>query len=143
MTAIFDIVTALIKKAKEDEALKGIRFVKAYKNGYTENPVDDYLVVVNLERVSQEQSFVGGYFDNGIKGQMYSAKLVLRVYADRQKSGEELGCLALKIQEALKKYDYNNLISKLSIGPISFDGDLESIYREISLNLEFCMCGDE
>ena len=143
MTAIFDLVTTLIKRAKENEQIKDVRFVKAYKSEIAENPVGDYLVAVNLENVMQTQSFVGGYFNDGVKGQMYSAKLVLRVYADRKKSGEDLGRLSLKIQEALTKADSNNIISGLSIGPISFDGNFESIYREISVNLEFCLCGEE
>lgn len=142
MEIIYNIISRMVTKIKENEELKDIRFLKAFDNNYGQNPFDDYIVTVDLKKLTQGQTFVGGYFDSNSKGQLYSGKIVFRVYSDREKSGENLGNITMKIYNQLLSSDDNGIISNSNISPITYDSDFEAIYREIAIEVEFCLCGD-
>ena len=142
MTMVNEIVDTLVKKAKNVKDIEGVKFIKAYKESMTNCDFQGFVCVANIESISQSGQFVGGYHSNGIKGDMYSVKLCLRVYADNETSGEDLGSTTLKISQAFTQSDESNIIESYYIGPISFDNQFRSIYREINLSLEFCLCGE-
>jgi hypothetical protein len=108
----------------------------------TERPFQGFTCVVNIESVSQPEKFLGGYYEESIKGELYSVKVCLRVYADNETSGEDLGDTTLNISQAFISADENKIIDSSYIGPITYDDKLQSIYREISFSLEFCLCGE-
>ncbi len=143
MTMVNDIVDTLVRKAKSVKDINGIKFIKAYKESMTNINFQGFICVVNIESISQSGKFVGGYHSQGIKGDMYSVKLCLRVYADNETSGEDLGSTTLKISQAFTHADESQIIESSYIGPITFDNQLRSIYREINISLEFCLCGEK
>jgi hypothetical protein len=142
MTEVNDIVDTLVKKAKSVNNIEGVKFIRAYNQGMTERPFQGFTCVVNIESVSQPEKFLGGYYGESIKGELYSVKLCLRVYADNETSGEDLGATTLNISQAFISADENKIIASSYIGPITYDNQLQSIYREINISLEFCLCGE-
>ena len=133
MTRINSIINNLITKVKEQDNLNNVCFLKAYNKDMAQKPIKGYIVVVDFKQLVQSQSFVGGYFSNDLKGEIYSAKVVLRVYTGRESSGKDLGDIALKISAALKEADKDSLITDIFIGPITYDSQFEAIFREITM----------
>lgn len=143
MTEVINIVNSLIYKARENENIKNVKFVKAYRENFAQNPVEGYIAVVKIEKISKTNSFAGGFADSKIKGEMFSVCFALSVYSDNDITGEELSSTALKIQQAVADADESSIIESSWISPIEFDSDIKAIYREINFTLAFCLCGDE
>ena len=143
MTAIIDIVNSLICKAKENECISNVKFVKAFRENLAEHPIDGYIAVVKVEKITKTEDFVGGYAKNNIKGEMFNASFALDVYSGNDITGEDLSATTLKIQQAVCLADESNIIDDSWILPIEFDSNLNAIYREIKFNLSFCLCGEE
>ena len=53
MTAVIEIVNNLIKKAKENEAVNNVRFLKEFRQDMAESPVDGYIAVVKIENIKE------------------------------------------------------------------------------------------
>lgn len=143
MIDINEITDSLIKGAKQDLQGENVRFLKAYNKTLAENPIEQYIAVVNIEEVSSSREFVGGYFDNTVKSDKYHVKLCIRLYCGSDIKGEDLGAMTLKVAKAVNDADESKIIDSYLIGPITYDSELESIYREISFSLEFYICGEE
>ena len=118
MTAVIEIVNNLIKKAKENEAVSNVRFLKEFRQDMAERPVDGYIAVVKIENIDMSQSFAGGLYDKYIKGEMYS------------------------VNQALTDADTDNIIADSFVSPIDFDESIKAIYRKINFDLAFCLCGE-
>ena len=142
MTAVIEIVNNLIKKAKENEAVSNVRFLKEFRQDMAERPVDGYIAVVKIENIDMSQSFAGGLYDKYIKGEMYSVKVTLTVYSGNDISGEELSAVTLKVYQALTDADTDNIIADSFVSPIDFDESIKAIYRKINFDLAFCLCGE-
>jgi len=142
MTRIIDICNDLIFKAKEDERIKEIKFIKAYKENFAQMPIEGITAVVNIDKIVFGETFAGEYAESYKKGQLVEVALKIDLYSDRSFSGEELSIFAVKVQQAIYGADENDVIESSSISAIRFDSDLKSIYREIIFNLSVCMSGD-
>lgn len=142
MTTVNNIVNELIKSAKNLYQGDYVRFIKGYSDKTAEKPVNSLVAAVDVREVSRSQDFIGGYFSPALKGEFYNVKLSLRVYAGRKGSGENLGKVTMDLLEALNNADEDSIIESSAVSPIEYDSQLMSIYREINLNLGFCLCGE-
>ena len=143
MSEIYRVIETLIKDAKRNINQDNLTFVKAYNNNIANAYSDKLIAVVNVGELNKSQDFIGGYFDETIKGDMYSLNLYIRVYSDKSNNGEDLGKATINIYEALKDADESHIIEKSSVGPINYDENVGAIYREISCRLDFCLCGEK
>lgn len=143
MTAIEDIVNSLVRGAKNNCSDVDIRFVKAYKTREAEKPVSGFAAVVEIGEATAGGSFVGGYFNTGVKGDIYKVALTVSIYSPDTISGEDLSTTALKVSEAFKKADESGIIEEMSVSPIAFDENTSAIYRSIDMRLGFCLCGEK
>ena len=143
MTKIIDICNSLIKKAKENETLQNIKFIKSYREDFAQTPIKGYMAIVNIDRVDLKDAFAGEYVSNNSKGRLAEVLLKFDLYADNNYTGENLSIKSVQLQQGLYEADENDIIQSSSISAIRYDSDLKSIFREISFNLSFCLCGEE
>lgn len=142
MSEIFRVVDALIKDTKR-KLKENITFVKAYSDNIANTYSDKLIAVVNMGEIKKLQEFIGGYFDEAVKGDMFSLDLFIRVYSGRSSSGEDLGKATIDIYESLKEADNSKIIESSSVGPINYDENVGAIYRQINCKLDFCLCGEK
>lgn len=143
MTQIIDICNGLICKAKENEAIQNVKFLKAFREDFAQTPIDGYIGIVKIEKVSFSNQFAGSFAKNNTKGQVVDVTMAIDLYSDNSITGEELSVATVQVQQAMYDADETDIIQSSSISAVRFDTDLKSIYREIILNLSFCLCGDE
>lgn len=142
MSEIFRVVDALIKDTKR-KLKENITFVKAYSDNIANTYSDKLIAVVNMGEIKKLQEFIGGYFDEAVKGDMFSLDLFIRVYSGRNSNGEDLGKATIDIYESLKEADNSKIIESSSVGPINYDENVGAIYRQINCRLDFCLCGEK
>lgn len=138
MKMIIETVNNFIKKVKENRSLNDVTFVKAFKENLAHNSFDGFIAVVIIENISVGKKFVGN-----LAGKMYNTKVLLKVYCGDDISGETLSDATLKISDAVSKADTQGMISDINISPIVFDKDINAICRNINIEFEFCLCGEE
>ena len=129
-------------KAKKNTEIDCVTFVKAFKNNMAQSPVEGFVAVVKTESINMSGSFAGGYADSNIKGEMYTAKVVLDIFSGSEISGESLSDITLKIMNAIEKADESSMISNMEVSPIEFDENLKGIFRKLIFQLDFCLCGE-
>ena len=142
MSEIFRVVDALIKDTKRKLKEK-ITFVKAYSDNIANNYSDKLIAVVDMGEIKKLQEFIGGYFDEAVKGDMFSLDLFIRVYSGRNSNGEDLGKATIDIYESLKEADNSKIIESSWVSPIDYDENVGAIYRQINCRLDFCLCGEK
>ncbi|MGN1130407.1 MAG: hypothetical protein ACI4Q8_03565 [Ruminococcus sp.] len=142
MSEIFRVIDTLIKDTKR-KLKENITFVKAYSDNIANTCSDKLIAVVNMGEIKKLQEFIGGYFDEAVKGDMFSLDLFIRVYSRRNGTGEDLGKATIDIYESLKEADNSKIIESSSVGPINYDENVGAIYRQINCKLDFCLCGEK
>lgn len=142
MTAIIEKINSLVKTAKKDKRLENVVFVKGYRSKLAKAPVEGFVAVVKIENINRLQSFAGGFFDGQRKGEMYAVKLAVDVYSGSDISGEDLSFVTLEVFEAIKSALEVGVIDSCCISPIAFDKTANAVYREIAIELSFCLSGE-
>lgn len=142
MSEIFKVIDTLIKDTKR-KLKENITFVKAYSDNIANTYSDKLIAVVNMGEIKKLQEFIGGYFDEAVKGDMFSLDLFIRVYSGRSSTGEDLGKATIDIYESLNEADNSKIIESSSVGPINYDENVGAIYRQINCKLDFCLCGEK
>lgn len=140
MNNITDIADTLIKNAKQNPGLCDIRFIKAY-NTATNNPDENcYTAVVSIESVKRSSGFVSRLYKQNTYGDVFVAKLNVRLYAGNDISGASLTKSALLIRNAMIESDSEGYIDSSNIGSIEYEKDSSAVYRDISFDIEYILC---
>lgn len=140
MNQIEKQVDRIIAGLKLNESLKSVRFVREYGSHNIENPVSGLLAVVSVTDTSLSKSYIGGYLSSTVKGDSYSAKIEIRVYAPATENGNGLSEIVSEILTGLKKADSQKIIVESDASPIAFDPDMNAIFRIVHFSMEFCLC---
>ncbi len=140
MNQIEKQVDRIIAGLKLIEELKGVRFVREYGSHNVETPIKGLLAVVSVTDTAQSKSYIGGYLSSSVKGEEYSARVEVRVYAPADENGSGLSEIISEILTGLKKADNEKLITESTASAIAFDPDMNAIYRTVSFEISFCLC---
>jgi hypothetical protein len=138
MNNITEVADDIVRRARA--GLYGIRFIKAYRKEYAERPPEDFLAVVNLEKVESSRSFIGDVCCNGLRGEAFNAELRISLFAPYDEGGEALGLRALSLCDALRNADNNGYIEELYITGVNYDKNSITIYRDIVVRLGYFIC---
>ncbi len=140
MNNITDIADTLIKNAKHNPQLSDIRFIKAY-NTTANNPNEDgCTAVVSIESVQRSKGFVSRLYKQNTYGDVFVARLNVRLYAGNDISGASLTKTALIIRNALIEADSEGYIENSNISSIKYENDSSAVYRDISFDIEYVLC---
>lgn len=140
MNSIIDIAESLINGIKDDPGFSDIKFLKAYGVSDYEPCRGSVSAVVNIEDTERGKGYLSRLYDAQTYGDVYSAKLTIRVYAPDNISGESLTETALKIRRAVVNADSGGFIYKNKISPIKYENDTGAVYREVSFLIEYVLC---
>ncbi len=140
MTHIRRIVDTLIIRLKRLDALSGVRFVREYGSDSIETPVRGMLASVGIAKTSREKGYIGGYLSSSVRGETFGAEVEIRVYAPPGENGNGLSELVSELMLGLEKADEEKLITDISASSIEFDPNLNTVFRKVSFQLEFCLC---
>lgn len=139
MNPIEKQIDRIIAGLKLIEKLKPLRFVREYGSHSAENPINSFLAVVSVTDTSLSKSFIGDYLSSSVKGDCYKANAEITVYAPADENGEGLSEIVSELLIGLKKADSEKIIEQSSASSISFDPDLNAIYRTVKFSVEFCL----
>lgn len=140
MNQIETQIDNIIMGLKRIEGLSGVRFVKEYKNHKVENPITGFIAVVYVTDTALSKGYIGGYLSSSLKGEQFFARTEIRVYAPVDENGTGLSEIISEILTGLKKADTEKIIVDVSATSIKFDTEINSIYRTVEFNIEFCLC---
>ena len=136
-------IDALIRRVKDLGELGQIRFIREYRSEKAETPISGFLAVVGVKSAEEAERFLGGYVSEGIKGVCRRIKAEIRLCSPRSENGEGLSEVASTLLSSLHEADEEGLITEAAAGEIEFDSLHGSIFRRLSLTLEYCVCGEE
>ncbi|MBQ4129715.1 MAG: hypothetical protein IJD68_08120 [Ruminococcus sp.] len=139
MTQLQTNIDDMVKKIKTYGSLSDICFVKGFGAYEQANPLSDYMIAVSTLDTQVVSSFVGENVKDNLKGGMYDLTLKFRIYAPKNNGGEGLISLANELCDAIRKSDSYNACQDIKISAISFDENAMSVYRDVVLQLSFCM----
>lgn len=140
MSQIETQVSSIIKGLKTIEELKRVRFIKGYGNRSIENPISGFVAIVLIMDTTLNKSYVGDYLSAKLKGEQFSAKIEIRVYAPSDENGSGLSEVVSEILSGLKKIDTEKIIIDSTATSIKFDTDMNAIYRTVEFTVEFYLC---
>ena len=143
MTQIQQQIDRLIRRLKQQAALADVRFLREYGSEAAETPVRGMLAVVSLVSTSREKGYIGGFLSSSVRGESYEATAEIRVYAPRSENGSGLSELVSELLLGLREADEENVITEASASSISFDPDMNAIYRTVEFSLAFCVCEED
>ena len=139
MTQIEDNISTLLKKIKEDESLVDYTFVNGFMGAEHEYPLKGYLIAVSTLDQQVGTQFVGCKAGEKLSGSMYNCSLKFRLYAPKNAGGEGLSSLACTLIEAIKRSDTQSICDNITATEISFDTDMMTVYRDVVIELSFCV----
>lgn len=140
MNQIEKQVDRIVAGLKLIDELKGVRFIREYGSHSVEIPIKGLTAVVSVTDTAQSKSYIGGYLSSGIKGEEYTARVEIRVYAPTDENGSGLSEIVSAMLVGLKKADTEKIITDSTATPIAFDANMNSIYRTLCFTIEFCLC---
>ena len=141
MTEITEVMDNLIRRVKRDADFTDLKFVKAYSTRGAQRAPGGKTVYVELSYVEKRREFFGGLFNGRTKAFTGVAGFRLRLSCGISGSGDELGTSALKLAEELRKADSEKYIEDFTIGPVEYNRNLGTIYRDIQIKLGFVSSG--
>lgn len=140
MNQIEKQIDRIIAGLKVNPALESVRFVREYGSYNIETPIRSILAVVSVTDTSMSKNYIGGFLSSSIKGDEYSARVEIRVYAPANENGRGLSEIVSSILTGLKKADNERIITDSKASAIGFDPDTNAIYRTVCFDVSFCLC---
>ncbi len=140
MKQILRQLDSLIARIKLCENLSKVRFIRDYGSHSAETPVTGFLAVVSLTDTSLSKQYIGEYLESSIKGEEFSAKVEINVYAPASENGNGLSEVISELMSTLKKVDNEKILRDITASPIEFDTDMNSIFRTVEFKMDFCLC---
>lgn len=140
MNQITTQLDRIIARLRLNEKLKGVKFIREHTSQSVEVNLSSFLAVVAVTDTALSKRFVGDYLSPSVKGEQFSARVQIFVYAPADENGNGLSEITCELMQGLKKADTDKIISEVSVSAIDFDADMNSIYRKVEFNMEFCLC---
>lgn len=140
MKQILRQLDSLIARVKLCENLARVRFIRDYGTHSAESPVTGFLAVVSLTDTSLSKQYIGEYLESSIKGEQFTAKVEINVYAPASENGNGLSEVISELMSTLKKVDNEKILRDITASPIEFDADINSIFRKVEFMMDFCLC---
>lgn len=140
MNQITTQLDRIIARLRLNEKLKGVKFIREHTSQSVEVNLCSFLAVVAVTDTALSKRFVGDYLSPSVKGEQFSARVQIFVYAPADENGNGLSEITCELMQGLKKADTDKIISEVSVSAIDFDADMNSIYRKVEFNMEFCLC---
>lgn len=140
MTQIQHQIDELVFKLKRRAAFEQVRFVREFDTEPVETPIRRITAVVGILQTAREKGYLGGYLSSSVKGERYSAKAEIRIYAPADENGSGLSELVSEMLGALSEADEDKIITDACASSIEFDPDLNAVFRRIEFEIEFCVC---
>lgn len=140
MKQILRQLDTLIARIKLCENLERVRFIREYGTHSAEMPVTGFLAVVSLTDTSLSKKYIGEYLESSIKGEEFSAKVEINVYAPASENGNGLSEVTSELMSTLKRVDNEKILRDITASPIEFDADMNSIFRTVEFKMDFCLC---
>lgn len=140
MNQITTQLDRIIARIRLNEKLKGVKFIREHTSQSVEVNLSSFLAVVAVTDTALSKRFVGDYLSPSVKGEQFSARVQIFVYAPADENGNGLSEITCELMQGLKKADTDKIISEVSVSAIDFDADMNSIYRKVEFNMEFCLC---
>lgn len=140
MNSIIDIAESLIADVKEKPDFSNIKFLKAYGVSDYNPDFGSTAAVVNIEEVERCAGYLSRLYDAETYGDVYNAKLTIRVYAPDDVSGESLTEISVKLRQAVTDADNCGFINKSKISSIKYENGTGAVYRDISFFIEYVLC---
>lgn len=140
MNQITTQLDRIIARLRLNEKLKGVKFIREHTSQSVEVNLSSFLAVVAVTDTALSKRFVGDYLSPSVKGEQFSTRVQIFVYAPADENGNGLSEITCELMQGLKKADTDKIISEVSVSAIDFDADMNSIYRKVEFNMEFCLC---
>ncbi len=140
MNSIIDIADSLASEVMENSEFDGIKFLKAYGAEFYDPSYENLTAVVNIEDVERSQTYLSRLYKPGSRGDVFSAKLTVRIYGGSDISGYSLTRTSMSLCKAFINADSSGFICESKITPIKYENDTGAVYREIILYLEYVLC---
>lgn len=140
MNQITTQLDRIIARIRLNEKLKGVKFIREHTSQSVEVNLSSFLAVIAVTDTALSKRFVGDYLSPSVKGEQFSARVQIFVYAPADENGNGLSEITCELMQGLKKADTDKIISEVSVSAIDFDADMNSIYRKVEFNMEFCLC---
>ena len=110
----------IVRRLKRRARLAHVRFVREYAAERAEMPL-------------------GGYLSSSERGERYSVKAEIRVYAPPGENGTGLSELVGCLLEDLETADEEQVITGAAAGSIEFDPDWNAVFRRVQFDMAFCL----
>nr|DAZ14596.1 MAG TPA: hypothetical protein [Caudoviricetes sp.] len=130
----------IIARLKLNERLSKVRFVREHGCHRAEVSPSGFIAVVSITDTALSKKFVGDYLSPAVKGEQFSGRVQIFVYAPADENGNGLSEITCEIMQGLKKADTEKIMGEVTATAIDFDADMNAIYRTIEFSLEFCLC---
>ena len=131
-SSIDNNIDGLIKRVRQRPAVSDIVFM-----------ADRYTATVSNTGVKQSQVFIGDTVGTGLRGYLYEAKLVIRVYAPRDTSASALLRISSLLFDAFDACNTDGAITNLSLGEVAYDGTARTVYRDLRVDLSWILTGED
>lgn len=142
MTQIQEKIDSVILGLKRRPGLEGVRFVREYGTANIETPVRGMLAVVSISQITREKGCIGGYLSSTEKGESYTAKAEICLYAPSSENGSGLSGVIGEILAGLEDADAGHIITDAAASPIEFDANINAIMRRVTFCAAFSLCGE-
>lgn len=140
MNSIFDIVEGLIDDLSENENLRDITFIKAY-DADDYNPSQNTLTAVfNIDELKRRGGFIQRLYRRGTYGDIFSAKLIIRLYGGNYVFGDGLTKALVRLRNEIALADSDGFFDSGVISSICYEKETGAIYRELTFNIEYVLC---
>ncbi len=143
MTEVQALLDRIILRLKQQDAFSGVRFLREYSAEAVETPVRVMTAAVCLAGLERGKGYLGGIVAPSLRGECYSVKADILVYAPHGENGSGLSELVGKLITGLEAADEERLITETSAGSIEFDADMNAVFRRVSFGMELCLCREE
>lgn len=140
MKQILKQLDSLIARIKLCEYFARVRFIRDYGTHSAQTPVTGFLAVVSLTDTSLSRRYIGEYLESSVKGEQFTAKAEINVYAPASENGNGLSEVTSELMSTLKKVDNEKILRDITASPIEFDADMNAIFRKVEFKMDFCLC---
>lgn len=138
--SIVEVIDNIIEKVTTSTKVNNISFYKAYDTRDYSMLLGGFTALVDIKEIKKHKGFISRLYKNGILGDVFTSKLVIRLYGGNYVTGESLTTACVELREEVISADEDGFIEDNSIGPISYESDTGNIYRELEFDFEYVLC---
>lgn len=136
---ISENISEFIGRLSGCDELEDIRFLSAYPPARLPRPCRRYTAAVHQLKESIGREFMGESVSESLRGRIYDAELMLRLYAPENSAGSMLSEHATALMDAIRREDSEGAVSRLSVSGIGFETESRTLYRDITAVFSYCL----